>query len=231
VRLYGRYRGDGTTDVRVRAEINGSPIDQSVEVAFPAKDPGNPELERMWAWHRVDGMQKTADRSGSRAAVIDEIIRLGETYSIVTEYTSFIVLENGAEYARWKIDRKNLLRTTRDRKQQRLVQAGLDAIRDKAMADLGPAATEQKLASNDRASSPAPVANRVPAPTNNQSRNLDVPSTRRNSGGGGGGAFDPITGAITLALAGMGAAAARRRRRQVNGEESSDGDAVSGINE
>ena len=68
--------------------------------------------------------RKAADRSGSRSAVIDEIIRLGETYSIVTEYTSFIVLENDAEYARWKIDRKNLLRTTRDRKQQRLVQAG-----------------------------------------------------------------------------------------------------------
>ena len=226
VRLYGRYRGDGAVDVRVRAEINGSPIDQSVEVAFPANDPGNPELERMWAWHRVDGLQKAADRSGSRSAVIDEIIRLGETYSIVTEYTSFIVLENDAEYARWKIDRKNLLRTTRDRKQQRLVQAGLDAIREKAMADLGPEAAERKLASNDRASSGGPVTDRAPrrstprqAPSNSQSRNLDLSSSGRNSGGGGGGAFDPITGAITLALAGVGAAAARRRRRRMKVEE------------
>jgi hypothetical protein len=222
VRLYGRYRGDGAVDVRVQAEINGSPIDQSVEAAFPANEPGNPELQRMWAWHRVDGLQKGADRSGSRSAVIDEIIRLGETYSIVTEYTSFIVLENDAEYARWKIDRKNLLRTTRDRKQQQIVQAGLDAIRDKAMADLGPQAAERNLASNDRASSSGPVANRAPgqAPSSPQSRNLDFSSGERNSGrGGGGGAFDPITGAITLALAGMGAAAARRRRRRIKGEE------------
>ena len=37
VRLYGRYRGNGTVDVRVQAEINGSPIDQSVEMAVPAR--------------------------------------------------------------------------------------------------------------------------------------------------------------------------------------------------
>jgi len=217
LRMYGRYRGDGAVDVRVQAEINGSPIERSVEVAFPANDLSNPELERMWAWHRVDGLQKAADRSGSRSAVIGEIIRLGETYSIVTEYTSFIVLENDAEYARWKIDRKNLLRTTRDRKQQRLVQAGLDAIRDKAMADLGPVAAQRKLASNDRA-----PGTRVPgqAPSSPQNRDLDFSSGGRNSGGwGGGGAFDPITGAITLALAGMGAAAARRRRKRMKVEE------------
>ena len=227
VRLYGRYRGNGDVDVRVRAQINGSPIDQSVEVAFPAGEPGNPELERMWAWHRVDGLQKAADRSGSRSAVVDEIVRLGETYSIVTEYTSFIVLENDAEYARWKIDRKNLLRTTRDRKQQQLVQAGLDAIRDKAVADLGPVAAQRKLASNQRTPSPGPVADRTPGrstpvqpASNSQSRNLDFSPGRRNSGGGGGGgAFDPITGAITLALAGVGAAAARRRRTRMKNED------------
>jgi hypothetical protein len=165
--------------------------------------------------------------------VIDEIIRLGETYSIVTEYTSFLVLENDAEYTRWKIDRKNLLRTNRDRKQQRLMQAGLDAIRDKAIADLGPEAAERKveLASNDRASSRRPVARpvalRTPktstpkqSPSIPQSRNLNFSPSRRNSGGGGGGgAIDPITGAITLALAGMGAAAARRRRKRMKGEE------------
>jgi Ca-activated chloride channel homolog len=217
VRLYGRYRGDGDVDVRVRAQINGAPIDQSVEVAFPAIEPGNPELERMWAWHRVDGLQKAADRSGSRSAVVDEIVRLGETYSIVTEYTSFIVLENDAEYARWKIDRKNLLRTTRDRKQQRLVQAGLDAIREKAVADLGPEAAGRKLASNERTPGRSTPAQ---APSRPQSRNLDFSPGRRNSGGGGGGgAFDPITGAITLALAGIGAAAARRRRRRMKSEE------------
>ncbi|KKK78570.1 hypothetical protein LCGC14_2842270, partial [marine sediment metagenome] len=42
---------------------------------------------------------------------------------------------------------------------------------------------------------------------------------RNFSGCGGGGAIDPITGAITLALAGLGAAAARRRRKRMKGEE------------
>ena len=64
----------------------------------------------MWAWHRVDRLLKEADAGGSRTSVIDEIVRLGEGYSIATEYTSFIVLENDAEFQRWKIDRKNALR-------------------------------------------------------------------------------------------------------------------------
>jgi hypothetical protein len=156
--------------------------------------------------------------------VVDEIVRLGETYSIVTEYTSFIVLENDAEYARWKIERKNLLRTSSDRKQQQLVQAGLDAIREKAVADLGPEAAERKLASNEGTASNGPAANRTPAqstplqaPSSPRSRNLDFGGN--SGGGGGGGAFDPITGAITLALAGIGAAAARRRRTRIKNEK------------
>ena len=220
VRMYGRYRGSGPVDVRVRAEINGSPIDQAVKVNFPAKDPSNPELERMWAWHRVDGLQKAADRTGSRSTVVDEIIRLGETYSIVTEYTSFIVLENDAEYERWKIERKNLDRTTRDRRQQQIVQASLNAIRDKAMADLGPAAAERQLASNGQPSPLSPVADGTPTSTDSERRNLNVPLSRRGPGTPtfGGGAIDPITGTITVALAGLGAAAARRRRKETDAE-------------
>jgi Ca-activated chloride channel family protein len=226
VRMYGRYRGDGPVKVRVQAEVNGSPIDQSVDVAFPANDPSNPELERMWAWHRVDGLQKAADRNGSRSDVIDEIVRLGERYSIVTEYTSFLVLENDAEYKRWKIDRKNLQRTNRDRKQQRIMKAKLDAIREKAMADLGPKADQPKLASNKPARSSTPVANRTPitsdpiqTPSSSQNRDLDFSTSSPSfsgGGGGGGGAIDPITGAIALSLAGMGAAAARKRRKSAN---------------
>lgn len=217
VRMYGRYRGEGNVDVRVQAEVNGAPIDQTVQVAFPGSSAANPEIERMWAWQKVDRLLKEADRAGSRSSVVDEIIRLGETYSIVTEYTSFLVLENDAEYQRWSIDRKNLLRTGRDRKQQQLVRAQLDALREKALADLGPQqdAPQPEVARKPASPSPADqVATRTaPVPAQRTtSRDLDF-TPRQPSSGGGGGAFDPITGAIALGLAGLGAAASRRRRR------------------
>ena len=225
VRMYGRYRGNGTVDVRIQAEINGAPIDQTVQVQFPKTDPANPEIERMWAWQKVDRLLKEADRDGSRSSVADEIVRLGETYSIVTEYTSFLVLENDAEYQRWNIERKNLLRTGRDRKQQQLARNRLEALREKALANLGPKQEATKPQAANRPALPNPVdqvASRnvtPPASPRTTSRDLDFTSRSRGpsfGGGGGGGAFDPISGAIALGLAGLGAAASRRKRRPSN---------------
>ena len=94
----------------------------------------------MWAWHRIDTLLKNADRNGNRAPVIPEVVRLGEDFSIATEYTSFLVLENDAEYQRWKISRKNVATTGRDRDAQARRREQLDSIRNKALADIGPQA-------------------------------------------------------------------------------------------
>jgi len=168
VRIYGRYQGSGEAQVTVRGSINGVELKKTAPLEFPKQDPANPEIDRMWAWRRIDGLLKDADRSGSRDAVISEVVRLGEGYSIVTEYTSFIVLENDAEYQRWKIARNNVLRTGRDRQSQEIVRAQLDNIRNKAMASLGP--QPEPAAINSGQASPAagvraPVAPPAPQPT------------------------------------------------------------------
>lgn len=137
-RMYGRYRGQGPGKAVVRAAVEGQEIVSSVDLKFPDAEDANPEIERMWAWHKVQRLLKEGDRAGSHAAVANEIVRLGEAYSIVTEYTSFLVLENDAEYQRWKIDRRNVLRSQRDRDSQQKLIADFEAIRNKAMADLGP---------------------------------------------------------------------------------------------
>ncbi len=216
LRMYGRYRKAGPAQVRVKAEINGAALDQTVEIAMPAEDDSNPEIERMWAWKKIDRLLKEADQTGSRTGAVDEIVRLGEGYSIVTEYTSFIVLENDAEYQRWKIERRNSLRLARDRKQQQALQAELARVRDKSLVDLGPAAVDAARQSTapsvatpgsvQLTRQPAPFTPPTPAPGRNLNFRPSLPS------GGGGGAFDPVSGAIVLALGGLGFAAQRRRR-------------------
>src|SRR5438128_2690355 len=94
VRLYGRYRKGGAAKVSLRAHLGGSELRQSATINFPTDATEIPEIERMWAFHKMQRLLKDADRSGSRDAVIDEVVRLGEAYSIVSEYTSFLVLEN-----------------------------------------------------------------------------------------------------------------------------------------
>jgi hypothetical protein len=128
-------------------------------------------------------------------------VRLGEGYSIVTEYTSFLVLENDAEFQRWKIARNNVLRSDRDRKAQEVVRADFEKIRNKAVADLGPQAKEMKLASatpqrNFTPAAPAPN-NSTPAPAatspTQPKRSVDF-----NLGGGSGPVGPLFVGLIAM---------------------------------
>lgn len=176
VRLYGRYQSGGEANVTLRGSVNGIELKKSAKLEFPKQDAANPEIDRMWAWHRIDGLLKQADRSGSRTGVVGEIVRLGEGYSIVTEYTSFLVLENDAEYQRWKIARNNALRNDRDRKAQEMVRTKLDSIRSKALTDLGPPSDSPKLTSANAARSPV-----VAAPTPTPALRSDTPASPTRS--------------------------------------------------
>src|SRR6185369_13664706 len=134
--------------------VGDQALDRTVKVALADRNDDNAQIERMWAWHKIDRLLKESSSDGSRGA-IDEVIRLGEGYSIVTEYTSFIVLENDAEFQRWQIDRKNATRFARDRQSQERLAEQLRQLRDKATASLGPEAVESAAAA------PKPPAQQV----------------------------------------------------------------------
>jgi Ca-activated chloride channel family protein len=220
--VYGRYRGAGPAKITVHGKIGDKPVEQTVPLDFPKEDDRNPEVERMWAWKKIDRLLNGPE--GSRSSSIDEVVRLGETYSIASEYTSFIVLENDNEYARWKITQRNAFRLARDRDAQQQVATQLQALREKAAADLGPALPE-KSGGAPVAASPVgtPTANPADAPQAPASAPpMDVPQgstpASRHDGsvnpaahpnsqdvnvgspGSGGGAIDPLSGAIVLAL-------------------------------
>ncbi len=203
VRVYGRYRGAGKGTIALRASLNGKAWEQSAELDFPQDDATNPEIERMWAWKRMDGLLKTADRNGSRAPVIPDVVRLGEEFSIVSEYTSFLVLENDGEYQRWKISRRNADRTSRDRTSQAEREKQLSLIRDRAIQELGPqpalaAAATPTLPTTTVAANHPPISQ--PAPSRSQSRDFQVPAPS-SSGGGGSGPVGPLFVALTAWLA------------------------------
>jgi Ca-activated chloride channel family protein len=205
VRVYGRYKGSGTTKISLAGNVLGKPISQSVEIDLPDKDDTNPEIERMWAWRRVDRLLKEADAGEARnSSTIGEIVRLGEGYSIATEYTSFIVLENDAEYQRWQIQRKNALRVQRDEVAQKKLATELAAMRDKANESLGPVTVEdpaRTLSTSGLPGSQQFASSQTP-PTNgrsgsSRSRDLSLPSA-------GGGAIDPLGAILALGIAACG---------------------------
>ena len=150
VRIFGRYKGAGKVNVKLHGEILGKAFSKSIQIDMPAADMNNPEIERMRAWHKMQRLLDAADRNGSRDDVIDEIVRIGEGYSIVSEYTSFLVLENDQEYKRWKIERKNVLRIGRDRASQKKLREQLKKMRNSSTANIGP--VEQAIKSEDEIS-------------------------------------------------------------------------------
>ena len=219
LRVYGRYKGDGSTLATIKGDVQGAAFEQAVTIMLPKADDKNPEIERMWASRRVERLLGEGRQNGKSAAVADEVVRLCEDFSIVSELASFIVLENDGEYQRWKIERRNATRIERDRMAQAQRQTALERARERSLTQLGPQpeAAPQVMgmpAQNQPAQSTpsAPnVSNSAPSPSPPPSNNgidLNLP------GESGGGAIDPISAAIGLGLAGAAAARARRARRK-----------------
>jgi len=218
--VYGRYRKAEPLIVSVSAEVLGKPIEQEFVADLPSVDATNPEIERTWAWHRVHRLFAEERASGSAGKHQTTIVRLCEDYSIVSEYASFIVLENDVEYRRWAIDRKNVGRIGRDRAARDQRREQLRVLRDQALAQLGPTtdtttdrqpqAQESVAGRQTRSQNVRPVKPQVARRPAKSPMNFEI--GRNRGSGGGGGAIDPVSGTVLLTLAGMGAWSKRRRK-------------------
>ena len=138
IRMIGRYKDFGQGNVTLKGTVMGRPFEQSVSFDFPKLNADNPQIDRMWAWYQVQGLMDQMRRKGDSSDLVNEIVNLCEGYSIVSEYASFIVLENDKEYKRWKIDRRNATRIQRDRAARKKLDESLKELRENSMANLGP---------------------------------------------------------------------------------------------
>jgi hypothetical protein len=159
----------------------------------------------------VDQLLKKAERTGSREQVLNDIVRLGEGYSIVTPYTSFLVLENDGEYKRWQIERRNSLRTAQDRNAKANRQEQLELIKKKAVADIGPQDPSQ-IKDPDKINDPVKLTSKTPATNTQNTMPANLPyrpaPERRQSRdfNFGGGPVGPLFAGVALWL----------RRRKMN---------------
>jgi Ca-activated chloride channel family protein len=215
VRIYGRYRKGGEVPVRVTANVAGRALAQTTTVTLAEAGDAHPELERMWARRRIDSqvrlLGRIAEGDPRRDSLQEEIVGLGEGYSIATEYTSFLALERDQEYVRWRVQRRNARRVLRDRQVQEKLRMELAALRRQTAAGLGP------VASKPMEDAPLPEAVAGDGQVPRRSPPSSAPSTR----GGNlrfGAALDPISGSLALGL-GAAAWAARRRRKEEEHEE------------
>ena len=225
LRLSGRYKNSGDATITIEADVMGQPVSQTVQVRFPDVEENNPEIERLWAFQRVEQLMADIRRNGESPAAVGRILNLCEGYSIAGEYASFIVLENDAEYARWAIERRNVTRVSRDDNARLRLQEQLQQLRDSALAQSGPVepqavAVTEPAQQNGSQTDPTAAASPAFAPARTTPTDLiwaqpSSPSVSPSSSGGGsgGGAIDPVTGLLAAGLAAF--AAFNRKRRGI----------------
>jgi Ca-activated chloride channel family protein len=209
VRVYGRYKGSGDTKVKFSADFLDRKFSKNLEMNLPDFDDSNTAIERMWAFKKLETLVNELPENVTESKEINEIVRLGEAYSIVSEYTSFLVLENNEEFKRWNIERRNVLRMTRDNKAITATREKMDDLRKKATDSLGPLGerSEQKESKSEE----SPIIDSKANNTNNTATPVEKarqPQRERNNsrdffGGGGGGGGGPVAPVILFGVIGV----------------------------
>lgn len=115
--VFGCYSGDGPVRVELKAKISGQQHSWDCESDFPEVDTDNPEMERLWALSMIDETMQQIREKGEKDSLMKSIIDLGTEYSLVTDYTSMVVLSE-EQMEEVGIQRRNADRVNRERAAQ-----------------------------------------------------------------------------------------------------------------
>ena len=112
--VFGRYQGGGEVAVELTGRISGQERTWRTRVLLPEEDRENPEIERLWALSAAEEAMKEIREKGETEALRRKVVDLGLEYSLVTDYTSMLVvaedvLENEG------IERRNADRVRQER--------------------------------------------------------------------------------------------------------------------
>ena len=96
--IVGRYAGGATGRVRLRGKSAGGDFARDVSVTLPDAEAAHDVLATLWARRRVDelmGQNMSAEQSADAAGVPvrEEVTRLGLDFRLLTQFTSFVAVE------------------------------------------------------------------------------------------------------------------------------------------
>ena len=94
--VFARYRPgrEATTgDVGIAGRRNGQRERFSAGVSFPVDEPGNDFIPQLWAARKIGYLSREIRLRGQNAELVEEIKRTALRYGLLSEYTSYLVLE------------------------------------------------------------------------------------------------------------------------------------------
>ena len=87
--VHARYAAGSSGDVVIRGRVAGRAFEQTVRVTLPAQGDTRPELASVWARTRIRDLM-TAMALRPNDALREEVIQLGLTHHLLTEWTAFL---------------------------------------------------------------------------------------------------------------------------------------------
>lgn len=90
--VYAHYNDGGDASLEVRGKIGGRPWSQRLPLDLPRKAAGNSAIGALWARARIGDLERDA-HTGMTSAIEDDITQLGLAHHLVTQFTSFVAVE------------------------------------------------------------------------------------------------------------------------------------------
>ncbi|MCB9853980.1 MAG: VWA domain-containing protein, partial [Phycisphaerales bacterium] len=95
--IHARYVLPGTGTITIRGDAADGPFEKTIDVELPEFEPQNTVLPALWARAKVDSIMNRDLKAAQQNAFPDEwrqeVIDIGETFQIMTQYTSFVAVE------------------------------------------------------------------------------------------------------------------------------------------
>jgi Ca-activated chloride channel family protein len=121
--VFGHYWGSGEAKVTIDGKVSGGDRNYSTMFEFPEIATLHPEIERLWAFAKIEDLQNRLDYFGGGADIEQAITDIAVENGLVTDYTSMIVLRED-RFQELGINRFNKKRVEKEQlaRQERAVQ-------------------------------------------------------------------------------------------------------------
>ncbi len=91
--LTGKYKAAGRATIRLRGKQAGQTLTREIAVDFPASQPQHDVLATLWARTKIDDLTMQDPGNPERLDLREFITALGLQYRLMTQYTSFVAVE------------------------------------------------------------------------------------------------------------------------------------------
>jgi hypothetical protein len=93
----GRYRGGGTFTLSLIGHVGEESLSVDFPLEFTQTDVSGSLIPRLWAYQKIQALEKQIARFGEQQELLDDILALGLEYQLVTRRTSLFAPDDGVE--------------------------------------------------------------------------------------------------------------------------------------